>query len=142
MIAWCKMKYLTLLLLVACNKNSLNLQPVIYSEAINAEVLRFEETFDTDVSIEVVYVDKFSAVVDSNQVAICIPNRRIEIKNGTKGKLLTYLVFHELGHCVLGLNHWDEELDIMNTFVVFPPSNMALAIEKMFLNYERGIYEN
>jgi hypothetical protein len=34
---------------------------------------------------------------------------------GSSTKRLETIVWHELGHCVLNLNHYDNKLDIMNT---------------------------
>lgn len=135
-----KKTLMILFLLGACSSKSLNLQPAIYSAQIDTEVALFEKTFDKDVAIDVVFVDNFSVVLTPNQAAVCIAGTRVEIKSGMKGRMLRYLVFHELGHCILGLHHWDEERDIMNASV-FSAADVDTLIPLMHERYLDGIYQ-
>lgn len=47
--------------------------------------------------------------------------RIIAISSTLKGtNMVEQVMFHELGHCWLGLGHWDDDIDLMNTFVMSP----------------------
>lgn len=136
------MKYLILILLTACaGKSGGGYVEGHSSPELEKYIAEFEDTFDVDVNFEVALVPSLSS--GSANDGECIhPGafRRVEIKEA-KGKKLRLLVFHELGHCALGIDHWDEEFDVMNTrpnLLVW--ADIENLIPQMVENYEAGIY--
>ncbi len=110
-----------ILLLFSCSSNNLN--TVRYIEQDFEEiVLDFEEMYGIYVNYPVVYVDQLSAG-GSSAIAICLTQDggpvRIEILKDDYivDNLLWLVIWHELSHCSLGLSHYNDEIDIMNSSV-------------------------
>ncbi len=99
--------------------------------------LRFEiENFSREaIRYQVLCSKTKSAVMSSDMpkqeegtvIGYCIPYKRMAIseafwKRATPAEKLT-LIYHELGHCALGLDHYDDTHDIMNTYLL--PGDIA-----------------
>lgn len=141
------MKYLILFLLVSCgtNKNTMQLSQGYTTQELIDNVEEFEDAFNIDVNFEVVYVDQLS---NSNpNSAQCLSDggsfRRVEIKSTiTKPSELSLRIYHELGHCALNISHYDDVVDIMNTYPLINPKQMdTIYIPQMIANYEGEVYE-
>jgi hypothetical protein len=82
------------------------------NDRLLSAVNNFSKDFDIIVTTNVVFVDK----LPDESAGVCIPNEnRIELSSAYQNSdYLEPLVYHQLGHCVFGLPHFNEELDIMN----------------------------
>lgn len=138
------MKYLLLLLFIACSKgSSLSYSPAIHNPDIDSYVLNFENTFNIEINFEVTLVKTLSA---NNQeaAAYCYKEngfKRVEILDSTPKYARKSYVFHELGHCALNLNHYDSDFDIMNSHPGYDVlHNPDKYIPKMLYNFDNNIY--
>lgn len=131
------MKYLTLILLLsACATYK---PPTYKSKYVDEAIKTFSTLFRLEVKIDVAVVDKFSYKMPDNVVGVCyyFP-RHIEL---LKSHIVDFpefteqLVFHELAHCAMDLNHDNTRLTIMNS-VLLPSQtyqdNRELLIQDLY----------
>lgn len=112
---------IALLFLCACGKSGGSIAFVqgFTTTEMDAAVADFEDDFNVAVNFEVVYVDEFSQPHGQAQ-AYCYTGgtKRVEVLSEVEHNSEAYMkgiVYHELGHCALGLRHYDVDMDIMNT---------------------------
>lgn len=137
--------YLYILILIGCGQDP-------YSEGIktnnpifNEHIEYFKYLYRVDVNVPIILTD----ITDGHSVGIChayTPNNHhnwIEIDSKYWLKLSYYgkqqLIFHELGHCVLGLNH-DNTLMVVNNYtiprsIMYPYHFGEMWYYKYYLNY-------
>lgn len=71
--------------------------------------------------------ENFSKSVGETVIGYCLIPWRVSIRKAfwdrASASERMALIYHELGHCALGLEHYDEKTDIMNTYLL--PSDVA-----------------
>ena len=139
------MKYLLLLALAGCGKSDLNFRPGYTTERLEEIIARFEVDFDAITAFEVVFVSQFAKPMPENTIAACFRTgslRRVEINPSLENSIkLDTVVYHELGHCSLGLRHYEVESDIMNSIIRYNVINNFEEYRlKMIENYAEGVY--
>lgn len=130
------MKYLIWLILlnVACGKSSNSVEYGTNPPEINdSTVRRFVDEFievaeQHGIHLNVNYISKIEFVdkINNNTALLgyCSGTARsqiIQLKKVTNIRILKVLVFHELGHCMLGESHSSDVHDIMYEFITEAP---------------------
>lgn len=114
------LKIALLIAATACGKKPISFQPGHSTPYIRSVVSSFEQDFGVKVDIEVVLVKRFSNDVPG-ALGVCIGNGlRVEILDDPRFVIqqdLEPIIYHELGHCVLGLEHYEKDIDIMNAYI-------------------------
>ena len=136
------MKYLILMLLIGCGKSP---NKGYTTPQLQAIITEFEQDFDLNVDYPVVFVKTFSSPGVPNQIGVCIRNsfiRTVEILSTyEESNLLSPIVYHELGHCSLDLDHHESGLDIMNSGLSYSlGNNFEFYRNLMINNYFDNIY--
>jgi len=72
------------------------------------------------------FLPKMPPDLESGVIGYCTPGNEVRFLTpywdyASATTRLT-LVYHELGHCALGLDHTDSEADIMNTYILSEPT--------------------
>jgi len=117
------MIYFLILLIAACSKGGdKSYQSGIPSNRLNSIVNASERDFNTDVDIDVVFVNSPSESV-AGRLAECIQNdgfRRLAIFPSKEySSMLTLIVYPVLGLCCLCLDLYNRALDVLISLLVF-----------------------
>lgn len=112
-------RLLPLLLLVACAQQYNNKQSIRFiDDGLIDIVTEFETTFNVRVEYEVVWVD---SIPQENVIGTCYRSgsyRKVSLLRSYQHSIyFNQLLYHELGHCSLILDHYNETIDIMNSHV-------------------------
>lgn len=140
------MKYLLLISGVfACSSNWHFTQGYTTPQLL-ATVKHFESDFKTTIRFEVVFTRPLSSMSTPGSSGFCYKSgsfRRVEIDSQYSNSIFQdSIVYHELGHCALDLNHYEINQDIMNAVILITTSTFEKYRITMIDNYFNGIYNN
>lgn len=74
------------------------------------------------ITAKITLEDRLAKSSENNVIGYCLSPWRVTIlqsfwEEAPASERLA-LIYHELGHCALGLDHYDEKPDIMNTYIL------------------------